>query len=94
MKTWQDYLFFILDDVLKEVQFPISAEDIARVMATSGQGDVVLDEDDDIYEKSDRFKSFHHQTNQPMPRKVLVGFLSVWLKKCVVPSPSHDGILS
>ena len=29
------------------------------------------------------------------PRKALLaGFLSVWLKKCVAPSPSHDGILS
>ena len=27
-------------------------------------------------------------------KALLVGFLLVWLKKCVVPSPSNDGILS
>jgi len=33
--------------------------------------------------------------NIPISRKViLAGFLSVWLKKCIVPSPPHDKILS
>jgi len=27
-------------------------------------------------------------------KALLAGFLSVWLKKCVVPSSSHDRILS
>jgi len=63
-------------------------------MAASGHGDVILDEDDNIYEKGNRFKSFHHQA-KPMSRKaLLVGFLSVWLKKYVVPFPLHDRILS
>ena len=58
------------------------------------QGDIVLEEDDGIYEKDDTLKSFHHQARQPISRKALLaGFLSVWLKRCVVLSPPHDTIL-
>ena len=52
---------------------------------------MVLEEDDGIYEKGDILRSFHHQARRPMSRKALLaGFLSVWLKRCVVPSPSSD----
>jgi len=81
MKVWADFLFPVLDEAPEEVQLPISDENIARVMAASGHGDVILDENDNIYEKGDRFKSFYHQVSQPMSRKaLLVGFLSVQLK--------------
>ena len=41
------------------VQFLISDEDITQVIVTSGYGDVILDEDDDINKKCDTFKSFN-----------------------------------
>ena len=64
-------------------------------MISSAHEDVILEEDDGICDKGDKFKSFHHQTKHPMSRKaLLVSFLPVWLKKRVVPSPPHDGILS
>jgi len=63
MKVWADYLFPILDGAPEEVQFPIPDNDIIWMMVSSGQEDVVLDEDDDIYEKGDKFKSFHHQAS-------------------------------
>ena len=64
-------------------------------MVSSGYEGVVLDENDGIYGKGDKFKSFHHQAHQPISRKALLaGFLSVWLKKCVILSPPHDEILS
>ena len=64
-------------------------------MISSAHENVVLKENGGIYEKGDRFKSFHWQAKYPVSRKaLLVGFLSVWLKKCVVLSPPHDGILS
>ena len=77
MKIWQDYLFFVLDDVLKEVQFSISDEDIARVMAASGQGDVFLDEDDDIYEKSIGSRAFTTRRASPCLGKL---FLSAFYR--------------
>jgi len=51
MKVSVDYLFPVMDDALEEVQFPISDDDIIRMMVSSGYKDVVLDEDDGIYEK-------------------------------------------
>ena len=63
-------------------------------MQEYSQRDIVLEEDDGIYEKSDILRSFHHQAYQPMSRKALLaGFLSIWLKRCVVPSTSSDVIL-
>ena len=63
------------------------------MMREHDHGDVVLEEDDSIYEKGDTLKSFYHQAHQPISWKVLlVGFMSAWLKRCVVPSPSNDAI--
>ena len=48
------------------------------MMKEHTQGDIVLEEDDGIYEKGDILRSFHHQARQPMPRKALLAeFLSV-----------------
>ena len=56
--------------------------------------DIILEEDDDIYEKGDTLKSFHHQAHQRISQKALLAsFLSVWLKRYVVSSPPHDIIL-
>ena len=63
------------------------------MMRKHNHSDVILEEDDSIYEKRDTLKSFHHQTHQPISRKALLaGFLSIWLKRCVVLSPSNDTI--
>jgi len=55
--------------------------DIEAMMVVSGHDDVVLEKDDGIYEKGDKFKKFHRQARQLMSRQALLaGFLSVWLK--------------
>ena len=41
-------------------------------MKEHAQGDIVLEEDDGIYEKGDILRSFHHQARQPMSRKALL----------------------
>jgi len=62
-------------------------------MASSGHDDIVYEEDDEEYEKGDTFLSFHRQARRPLSRKtLLVGYLSAWLKKCVILSPTHNGI--
>ena len=63
-------------------------------MQEHSEGDMILEEDDGIYEKGDILRSFHHQARRPMSQKALLAeFLSVWLKRCVVSSPSSDVIL-
>ena len=57
-------------------------------MVASECGDVILEEDRGEYEKGDSFKSYHHQAWQPLSHlAILAGFLFVWLKRGVVPSP-------
>ena len=66
IKVWADYLFPILDGAPKDVQYPIPEEDIRQKMVSSAHEDVILEVDDGIYEKGDRFKSFHHQAKHSM----------------------------
>jgi len=36
------------------------------MMREPDHGDVILEEDDDIYKKGNTLKSFHHQARQPI----------------------------
>jgi len=42
------------------------------MMREHDHGDVVLEEDDDIYEKGDTLKSFHYQARQLISQKALL----------------------
>ena len=82
LKSWADYLFLTLEEA-----------HILRMIGEHDHRDVILEEDDGIYQKEDTLKSFHHLARQLISQKVLlIGFLSVWLKRCVVLSPSNDAI--
>ena len=71
----------------------VADEDIFRQIQEHSQGDLILEEDNGPYEKGDILRSFHHQARRPTSRKALLaGFLTVWLKRCVVPSSSGDVI--
>jgi len=94
-KELGNYLFPNLEDAPESAHYGVVDEDIFRRMKEHAQGDIILEEDDGIYEKGDILRSFHYQARRPMSCKaMLAGFLSVWLKRCVVPSPSSDVILS
>ena len=78
-----------LEDAPEAAHCGVTDDDIFQRMQVHSQGDMVLEE-----EKGDILRSFHHQARRPTSRKALLaGFLSVWLKRCVVPSPSGDVIL-
>jgi len=95
LKSLVDYLFLNLMSIPEEIHTPVADADIEALMVVSGHDDVILEEDDRVYEKSGSFKRFHHQVHQLMAcPSLLTSFLSVWLKKCVVPSLRHDVILS
>jgi len=59
LKSWTDYLCPTLDGVLKGIQVPVGDEHITKMMVSIGHGNIVLEEEDEIYEKGDKFKSFH-----------------------------------
>jgi len=57
----EDYLFSNLENAPKEAHCGVVKEDIFHRIREHSHGDIVLDEDDGIYEKGDAFKSIHHQ---------------------------------
>ena len=94
LKSWVDYLFPSLESAPEEARFRVMEEDVLQMMREHDHGYVVLEENDNIYERGGILKSFYHQARQPISRKALLaGFLSVRLKRCVVSSPSSDDIL-
>ena len=72
LKSWGDYLIPNLENAPEEAHCGVMEEDIFHRMREHAHGDIVLDEDDGIYEKGDAFKSFHHQARQPMSQKALL----------------------
>ena len=92
LKSWGNYLFPDLKGTPEAAHYGVADEDIFRRMQEHSQRDLIL-EDDRPYEKGDILRSFHHQARRPTSRKALLaGFLTVWLKRCVVPSSSGDVI--
>ena len=93
LKSWGNYLFPDLEGTPEVAHCGVTNEDIFRWMQEHSQGDLILEEDDGPYEKGDILRSFHHQARRPTSQKALLaGFLTVWLKRCVVPSSSGDVI--
>jgi len=72
LKIWAGYLFPTLEGIPEEIQVPATDEHITAKMASSGHGDVVLEEDVGAYEIGDSFKSFYHQASRPMSRRALL----------------------
>ena len=66
LKSWADYLFTTLEKAPKEARFGVVVEDILRIMKKHDHRDILLKEDEGVYEKGDTFKSFHHQACQPV----------------------------
>ena len=82
----------VVDGPVEDLQAPVSEKKIAKEMKAGDHEDIVMEEDGDEY---DIFLSFHRQASMPLPRQVLLaGFLSAWLKRCMIPSPPHDDIAS
>ena len=65
-KSWGNYLFSNLEDAPEAAHCGVADEDIFQRMKEHSQGDIVMQEDDGIYEKGDILRSFHRQARQPM----------------------------
>jgi len=72
LKSWVEYLFHNLESIPEDIHTLVAEADIEALMVVSGHGDIVLEEDDKIYEKGKSFKSYHHQTRQSVSRSALL----------------------
>ena len=85
----------MVDGPIEDVQALVAEKKIAKAMKVGNYEDIVLEEDDGEHEQGDVFLSFQHQASRLLSRQsLLAGYLSTWLKRCVVPSPPHDDIAS
>ena len=74
LKRRADYLF--PHSSPREIHITIPNVGIQARMVASECGDVILEEDDGVYEKGDSFKSYHHQARQLLSHStILAGFL-------------------
>jgi len=49
LKRWEDYLFPSLESVPEEIYAPVADTDIEAMLTVNRYGDVILEEDDEIY---------------------------------------------
>ena len=82
-----------MDWPLEDLQTLVEDNRIAKAIKVGRHEDIVLEENDGEYYQGDTFLSFHLQAKRPISRKALsAGYLSAWLKRCVISSPPHDKI--
>jgi len=68
-------------------------EIIERINASTSS--YITESKEDTFRPDTVFESFHHQARVPISdRALLAGFLMLWLKRCVVPTLSHEVIIA
>jgi len=94
--TWADYLFNNLGDKVDRLTRLTSSKDAEikeKISASTSSYTTELAED--TFRPGTFFKSFHYQAKTPISnRALLAGFLMLWLKRCVVPTLSHEVIVA
>ena len=73
---------------------PCTDEEINERISASTSS-YTTESNEDTFKANTVFESFHHQTWTPISdRALLAGFLMFWLKYCVVPTLSHEVIVT
>ena len=73
---------------------PYTDEEIAERINASASS-YTTESNEDTFKPDTIFESFHHQAQVPISdRALLVGFLMLWLKRCVVSTLPHEVIIA
>ena len=73
---------------------PSTGEEIFERISASTNS-YTTESSEDTFKSDTVFESFHHQARILMSdRALLVGFLMLWLKRCVVPTLPHEAIVA
>jgi len=93
---WASYLF----NGINEKDSPVTSlapcidEEIAERISASTSS-YTTESNEDTFKPDIVFESFHHKARVPISgRALLVGFLMLWLKRCVVPTLLHEVIVA
>jgi len=94
--SWASYLFNGITEKDHSVTIlaPSSDEEIAERIDASVSS-YTTESNEDTFKPDTVLESFHHQARVPISdRALLAGFLMLWLKRCVVPTLSHEVIVA
>jgi len=73
---------------------PSTDEEIAKRISASTSS-YTTESNEDTFKSDTVFESFHHQAKTPISdQALLAGFLTLWLKRCVVPMLSYEAIVT
>jgi len=73
---------------------PCTDEEIAERISASTSS-YTTESNEDTFKPDTIFENFHHQARIPISdRALLAGFLTLWLKRCVVPMLQHEVIVA
>jgi len=90
------YLFKDINEKSNSVTslVPYTDEEIAERINASISS-YMTESNEDTFKPDTAFESFHYQARIPISdRTLLAGFLILWLKRCVVPTLSHEVIVA
>jgi len=90
------YLFNDINDKYNPVirLVPSTDEEIAERISASTSS-YTTESNEDTFKLDTVFKSFHHQAKIPRSdRALMVGFLMLWLKQCIVLEGPHEVIVA
>jgi len=93
--SWGNYLFPGVNktNLMNRLALSTDEEIFERINASTSS--YTTESNEDTFKSVTVFESFHHQAKVSMSdRALLVGFLMLWLKRCVVSTLSREVIVA
>ena len=91
--SWVTYLFPGVNKPTPTFRLAPSTDEEVFERISASTSSYTIESKEDTFKPDTVFESFHHQAKVLMSdRALLAGFLMLWLKRCVVPTLSHEVI--
>ena len=91
----QNYLFPEVNKTDPMTRLAPSTDEEITERIRASTSSYTTESNEDTFKPDTVFESFHHQAKVPMSdRALLVGFLMLWLKRCVVLTLPHEVIIA
>ena len=94
--SWASYLFNDINDKSNPLTrlTPNTDEEITERISASTSS-YTMESNEDTFKPDTAFESFHHQAKILIfDQALLAGFLTLWLKRCMVPTLPHKVIVA
>ena len=93
--SWATYLFLEVNKATLMSRLAPSTDEEIFERISASTSSYTTESNEDTFKPDTVFESFHHQARILMSdRALLVGFLMLWLKRCVVLTLPHEVIVA